>query len=116
MRVKNAPRLPPRGFFCLKLVQPQDRPHPYRRGSPRECFAGCGKFVMKVGSERGSEKRSCSGAPCNALLQVNFLLNLEKSGDHLQSETSPNRRGSPCNPGPVPLYSGSLFGPVECDC
>jgi len=35
-------------FFCLKSVQPQIRPHPYRRVSRCECFAGRSNFLVKV--------------------------------------------------------------------
>src|ERR1700757_3148487 len=51
-----APRLLPRGFFCLKLEQPQIRPHPYRRITVRECF-----FVFEnfFGKSRSHEKYTC---------------------------------------------------------
>src|ERR1051325_5672272 len=35
------------GFFRLKLVQPNLGPHPYRRWSPAECFAGFENFFVK---------------------------------------------------------------------
>lgn len=72
MRVKHAPRLPPRGFFCLKLVQPQNRPHPYRRVALAECFAGIVKFLKKIGLSNAAQQQHERNVNSNAVLLVNF--------------------------------------------
>jgi hypothetical protein len=72
MRVKHAPRLPPRGFFCLKLDQPQIRPHPYRRVALAECFAGIQKFLKKIGWPNAGERKRELDVNYDALLLVNF--------------------------------------------
>jgi len=72
MRVKHAPRLPPRGFFCLKLVQPQNRPHPYRRVALAECFARIEKFLKKIDLPNARERKRALDVNYNAVLLVNF--------------------------------------------
>ena len=73
MRVKHAPRLPPRGFFCLKLVQPQNRPHPYRRVALAECFAGIVKFLKKIGWPNVTQQQQQLNVNYKTVLLVHFL-------------------------------------------
>src|SRR5262249_38669632 len=68
------------GFFCLKLVQPQFRPHRYRRVTLCECFAPLANFLVKVvllPIERFCNSRTRAIPSGESAISHELLLNLD---------------------------------------